>query len=76
MDAIGAIQAVYGAINYLYTASEKMKENQEECRRLCKHARSVVQLLQREHEQGVPQDLARRLFKLAELVISSARLCY
>ena len=60
MDPVGTTQAVLSAINYLWTAAERVKENREECKRLCTHARSTVALIE-EHAGTMSPALRGRL---------------
>ena len=66
MDPVGTVQAVISAINYLYQVASKVKENRQECRRLCSHARSMLDLIQTECKDGIPNRMQPRLAKLAK----------
>ena len=68
MDAVGTTQAVIGAINYLWTAAAKVKENTEECKRLCDHAQSTISIIQDEYSQDIPDTLRVRLRHLEKYV--------
>ncbi|PSS36758.1 hypothetical protein PHLCEN_2v1389 [Hermanssonia centrifuga] len=71
MDPLGTVKAVIGAINYLYAASEKIKENGEECKRFCTHASLVMELIQRdiEHTDGGSARVSSKLKRLSKYVI-------
>ena len=64
MDTLSILSSLVSAANYLYTASEKMKENREECRRLCKDVNTIVDLITQECKNGMPSILKTRLTKL------------
>ena len=64
MDPLGTVQAVIGSIQYLISIADKVKENGEECRRLCDHASRFIGLVETEYRDGVPSKLATRLVKL------------
>ena len=70
MDPLGTSQAVLGAIQYLRSIAEKVKENGEECKRLCSHASAIVDLVQAECRNGVPSKLGKRLAKLEGCALS------
>ena len=69
MDPLGTAQAVLKAIEYLRSIVDKVKQNKEECKRLCDHASSIMALVQAECTDGVPAKLAARLGKLERCVL-------
>ncbi|KAJ3527660.1 hypothetical protein NM688_g8100 [Phlebia brevispora] len=69
MDPLGATQFVLSAINYLKTAADKVKENKNECQRLCRHAGSLLDLIDRECKDGIPTSLKYRLSKLGNVLL-------
>ena len=54
-----------GAVKELYEIAVKIKENREQCLRLCLHINSVLDVLQDECSNGVPPRLSRRMIKLS-----------
>jgi hypothetical protein len=64
MDPIGAITALLGVVNYLRTASDKIKQNREECHRLANHAEAILRLIEVEIRNGAPVDVIQRLTKV------------
>ena len=68
MDPLSILSSLITAVNYLYTACEKVKENREECRRLCKDVNTIVELVQQECKDDIPPALKTRLVKLETYV--------
>lgn len=66
MDPLGTVQALVGAIKYFYDASEKAKENRQECKKLCAHANSVLDIIRDESKGNIPPKLVDRLGRLSK----------
>ena len=69
MDPLGVVTTLISLTRYLITVAEKVQQNSEECKCLAKHADEVVQLIQSECKDGVPDDLEARLIKLSKCVL-------
>lgn len=58
------LTALIGAVKDLYDIAVKIRENKEQCLRLCLHIDSILGALQEECKNGVPPRLFRRIEKL------------
>ena len=61
MDPLRTIAAVYNAVQYLRAASEKIKQNREECNKLADHTEAILMLIEAEVKKGAPGDVVQRL---------------
>jgi hypothetical protein len=61
MDPLHTITALYSAVQYLRAASEKIKQNREECNRLADHIETILTLIEAEVKNGLPADAVQRL---------------
>lgn len=64
MDPLSTLQTLAGVIKYLWDASQKMKENKEECRRLCEHTKYIMDIIRDETKGELPPKLDVRLRQL------------
>lgn len=70
MDPLGTVQALISVISYLYEAVEKVKENKEECARLCSHVESLAKSIESEYaDETIPPKLDARLEGLTRSVV-------
>lgn len=64
MDPIGTLRHLADVVKYLWDVAETMKENKEECRRLCQHTRHIMAMIQEENQGPLSPKLEMRLCKL------------
>ena len=65
MDPISSIQTLASVVSYLLEVAKKMKENKEECQRLCEHTGHILSIVRDETKGNVPPKLDLRLGALS-----------
>jgi hypothetical protein len=68
MDPLSALTTLTRAVNYLWELSEKVKQNREECQHLAAHAGEVLNLIEKDVENGNSSTVSLRLQKLTRRV--------
>lgn len=63
---VAILTILLGAVSELTKISDKVRENKEQCKRLCVDCDRLVELLQNVCSNGVPPKVAPRVVKLAQ----------
>lgn len=64
VEPLSVLSVLAGAVNGLCEIATKVKENKEQCIRLCLHINSILDVVQAECQEGLPPRLAKRMVKL------------
>ena len=68
MDPVSILAALGGAVKGLYEIAGKVKENREQCVRLCLHIEGIFDVIDTECKDGLPPRLAKQMVKLTRCV--------